>query len=127
MSVVDRVESRMGAEQNSTPPGFRQACRSRNTRGNSWLGTTEPGKYLEVAPGPAAKIEYRERWLAVDVLQQRRDVLAHAGRLRPCRGLHRMDTLQELARDLNRRARQTEQRERDRVAAVSQGLRMAWR
>jgi hypothetical protein len=35
--------------------------------------------------------------------------------------------LQELARDLNRRARQTERRERDRAEAVSQGLHMAWR
>ena len=26
--------------------------------------------------GPAAKIEYRERRLAIDVLQQRRDILA---------------------------------------------------
>src|SRR5947208_3069263 len=37
---------------------------------------TEFGKRLEVAPGPAAKIEYRERRLVIDVLQQRRDVLA---------------------------------------------------
>jgi hypothetical protein len=35
--------------------------------------------------------------------------------------------LQELARDLNRRARQTERRERDRATAGSQGLHMGWR
>jgi len=29
-----------------------------------------------VAPGPAAKIEYHETQLTLDVLQQRRDVLA---------------------------------------------------
>ena len=33
-------------------------------------------KHLEVAPRPAAEIEYRERRLTLDVLQQRRDVLA---------------------------------------------------
>jgi urease beta subunit len=38
---------------------------------------TEFGKHLEVAPGPATKIEYRERRLVIDVLQQRRDVLAN--------------------------------------------------
>src|SRR5713226_3365796 len=37
---------------------------------------TEVGKGLEVASWAAAKIEYRERWLAVDILQQRHDVLA---------------------------------------------------
>src|SRR4051812_49823023 len=36
----------------------------------------EFGKYLEVAPGPAAEIEYRERQVAFDALQQRRDILA---------------------------------------------------
>jgi len=37
---------------------------------------TEFGKRLEVASRPAAKVEYRERRLTLDVLQQRRDVLA---------------------------------------------------
>src|SRR6516165_8190444 len=37
---------------------------------------TEFGKHLEITSGPAAKIEYRERRLTLDVLQQRRDVLA---------------------------------------------------
>ena len=36
----------------------------------------EVGERLQVAPGPAAKIENRERRLAFDVLQQRLDVLA---------------------------------------------------
>ena len=37
----------------------------------------EFGERLEVAPRPAAEIENRERRLALDVLQQRLDVLAH--------------------------------------------------
>src|SRR5271167_254287 len=37
---------------------------------------TKFGKYLEVASRPATKIEYCERWVAIDVLQQRLDVLA---------------------------------------------------
>ena len=28
-----------GIELKSTPPGFKQACNSGSTRGNSWLGT----------------------------------------------------------------------------------------
>src|SRR5664279_3102508 len=36
------------------------------------------GKYLEVAPWSAAKIEYRERWLTLDILQHRLNVLADA-------------------------------------------------
>ena len=35
--------------------------------------------------------------------------------------------LEELARDLNRRARQIERRERDRAMAASQSLHMGWR
>ena len=42
----------------------------------TYRDVTEFGKHLEVAPGSAAKIEYRERRLAIDVLQQRCDVLA---------------------------------------------------
>jgi hypothetical protein len=42
----------------------------------TYRDVTEFGKHLEVAPGPAAKIEYRETRLTLDVLQQRRDVLA---------------------------------------------------
>ena len=34
------------------------------------------GKSLEVAPGPAAEIQDRERPLALDGLQQRRNILA---------------------------------------------------
>jgi len=37
---------------------------------------TEFGEHLEVTPRPAAEIEYRERRLTLDGLQQRRDVLA---------------------------------------------------
>jgi hypothetical protein len=37
---------------------------------------TELGEYLEVASGPAAEIEYRERRVTLDGLQQRLDVLA---------------------------------------------------
>jgi hypothetical protein len=37
---------------------------------------TEFGKHLEVASRPAAKIEYCERRITLDVLQQRLDVLA---------------------------------------------------
>jgi hypothetical protein len=37
---------------------------------------TEPGKRLEIAPRPAAKIEYRGWGFALNVFQQRRDVLA---------------------------------------------------
>src|SRR6516165_11222893 len=36
---------------------------------------TELGKHLEVAAGPAAKIQYRIRRLTLDALQQRSDVL----------------------------------------------------
>jgi hypothetical protein len=36
------------------------------------------GKHLEVAPWSAAKIEYRERRLTLDMLQQRLNVLADA-------------------------------------------------
>jgi hypothetical protein len=43
----------------------------------TYRDVTEFGKHLEVAPGPATKIEYRETRLTLDVLQQRRDVLAH--------------------------------------------------
>src|ERR1700750_2701448 len=42
----------------------------------TYRDVTRFGKHLEVAPRPATKIEYRERRLAIDVLQQRRDVLA---------------------------------------------------
>src|SRR4051794_21698938 len=42
----------------------------------TYRNVTEFGKHLEVAPGSATKIEYRERRFAIDVLQQRRDVLA---------------------------------------------------
>src|SRR5258706_7748056 len=31
---------------------------------------------LQIAPRPAAKIEYRVGWLSLDILQKRRDVLA---------------------------------------------------
>jgi hypothetical protein len=37
---------------------------------------TELGERLEVAPRPAAEIEDRERWVALDGAQQRFDVLA---------------------------------------------------
>ena len=37
---------------------------------------TEVGKGLEIASWSATKIEYRERWLDLDILQQRRDILA---------------------------------------------------
>ena len=37
---------------------------------------TEVGKQLEVASGPAAKIEYRKTHLTLDVFQHRCDVLA---------------------------------------------------
>src|SRR5882672_6829395 len=36
----------------------------------------EPGERLQVPPRPAAQIENRERRLALDVREQRRDVLA---------------------------------------------------
>src|SRR6478736_4048904 len=37
---------------------------------------TKIAKRLQIAPRPAAKIEYREGWLALDILQKRGDVLA---------------------------------------------------
>ncbi len=37
---------------------------------------TEVGKGLEIAAWSATKIEYRERWLALDILQQGRNILA---------------------------------------------------
>src|SRR5438132_13805070 len=36
----------------------------------------EPGERLQVPPRPAAQVENRERRLALDVREQRRDVLA---------------------------------------------------
>src|SRR5271157_802529 len=38
-------------------------------------GVTKLGKYLQIAPWPAAEIQYPERRLALDVLQQGCDVL----------------------------------------------------
>jgi hypothetical protein len=49
----------------------------------TYRDVTEFGKHLEVAPGPAAKIEYRETRLTLDVLQQRRDVQADVVIARP--------------------------------------------
>jgi hypothetical protein len=51
---------------------------------------TGPGKPLEVAPRPAAKIEYRGWGLALNVLQQRRDVLADVVIARASREILRM-------------------------------------
>ena len=42
----------------------------------TYRDVTEVGKHLEVASGPAAKIEYRKMRSVLDVLQQRSDVLA---------------------------------------------------
>src|SRR5205814_10520314 len=56
-----------------TPPPYTTLFRSPS---RPTANVTEFGKHLEVAPGAAAKIEYRERRHAFDVLQQRPDVLA---------------------------------------------------
>src|SRR5437762_13763769 len=51
------------------------ACHYHEMRGafQAHRNVAEFGKHPEVAPGPAAKIEYRERRLTIDVLQQRCD------------------------------------------------------
>ena len=50
----------------------------------TYRDVTEFGKRLEVAPWPAAEIEYGERRFTLDVLQQRRDVLADVVIARAC-------------------------------------------
>src|ERR1700730_11727700 len=51
-------------------------CREARGAVQTHRDVTEVGKGLEVASWSAAKIDYRERWLAIDVLQQRHDILA---------------------------------------------------
>ena len=51
---------------------FNEVCGAFQT----YCDMTELRKHLEVAPRPTAEIEYRERRLTLDVLQQRGDILA---------------------------------------------------
>src|ERR1700738_1173449 len=57
--------------------GARHCCKMRRAFQTD-RDVTLFGKHLEVAPWSAAKIEYRERRLTLDVLQQRLNVLADA-------------------------------------------------
>src|SRR6266540_1783026 len=77
------VEARLGKRQREQilPPHLASAVLARH-RGEALRslqadrGVTEIGKRLQVPPGPAAQVENRERRLALDIPQQRRDILA---------------------------------------------------
>src|SRR6266568_850419 len=76
-------EARLGERQREQilPPHLAAAVLARH-RGEALRslqadrGMAEIGKRLQVPPGPAAQVENRERRFALDIPQQRRDVLA---------------------------------------------------